>query len=585
MARIRPEFAEREQRTNKLTTACGLWLVLLIAVVSGNAAVAGEPLSNDPVVWYANDDQPSEVPQFAEPGLTVYAVESVFARPFSRFWHPGRFLRRIGSGDAARPAGNVNALDEVVNSTWFTNRIGLASLSPAELAHGPAFGKSEADGPDRSAPWTIIGAKTAGVTPGFRIKDGRGDTWLLKFDPPSHPGMTIRSGVVANLIFHAAGFNTPVDRLVVFDRHDLVVGEGAKMKAGRIGTIDMTEANLDSVLTSTNSIFGGRYHALASRYLNGIPLGPFDDQDTRADDPNDLIKHENRRELRALRVFAGWLNHFDTKMHNSLDMYVGEPGHGHVRHHLIDFASTLGAFGDQPVKRFGYEFGFDVWPTASRLLTLGMVEDTWVQLERPEGLDEVGLFDVATFEPEHWKPDLPHSAMANLTRLDGYWAAKVISAFTDEDLRILVEQGLFQNQQAAEFLISALAGRRDKIARFWFGEVPPLDFFRIVGDQVEFMDLAIERGYAEPAQTSYRYRMAAVDADRHFEQRTEWEVLLDSAVPIPANEGGFRLGVLRPDAAHQFLSLELQVNRGDGWSASTTAFFSLHDGRTLAVDR
>ena len=585
MARIRPEFAERGRRNNVLTTARGLWLVLLIAVLSTVGAQAREPLSHDPVVWYANDDQPTEVPLFAEPGLTPYAAESIFARPFSRFWHPGRFIRRVGTGDAARPAGDVNTLGEVVNSTWFTNRIGLRPLNTNELAYGSGHGRPYREGPDRSAPWTIIGAKTAGVTPGFRVKDARGDTWLLKFDPPTHPGMTIRSGVVANLIFHAAGYNTPVDRLVIFDRCDLVVGEGAQMKVGRVGKVDMTEANLDSVLASTGSIFDGRYHALASRYLDGVPLGPFDDQDTRADDPNDLIKHENRRELRGLRVFAGWLNHFDTKMHNSLDMYVGKPGQGYVRHHLIDFASTLGAFGDQPVQRFGYEFGFDVWPTASRALTLGFVEDTWVQLERPAGLDEVGLFDVATFEPQRWKPDLPHSAMASLTKEDGYWAAKIISAFTDDDLRVLVAQGHYQNPQAAEFLVKALAGRRDKIARFWFKEVTPLDFFLVVDGQVDFTDLAVTRGHAEAATTNYRYRLAVENSARQTVQRTEWRVTKDSAVPVLKADGTFRPDVPLGDDNHRFFAVELQVDRGDGWSASTTAHFSLVNGRTVAVDR
>ena len=36
---------------------------------------------------------------------------------------------------------------------------------------GFAHGSELAGGPDRSAPWTIVGAKTAGVTPGFLIRD------------------------------------------------------------------------------------------------------------------------------------------------------------------------------------------------------------------------------------------------------------------------------------------------------------------------------------------------------------------------------------------------------------------------------
>ncbi len=585
MARIRQNAISNGGRFDSSATALRLMAVLLFAMGLPTVSVAREPLSDGPVVWYATDDQPSEAPAFDEPALLPYTLRSFVARPFNRFWHPGRFIRRLGTGDAAGNAGDVNALDEVVNSTWFTNRKGFRELKADELRYGPGIGHAHRDGPDCSQPMTIIGAKTAGVTPGFRVRDVRGDTWLLKFDPPSHPGMTIRSGVVANLIFHAIGFNTPVDRAITFDRQDLVVGEGAQMKVGRVGKVPMTEANLDSILTATGSVFGGRYHALASRYLDGLPVGPFDDQDTRADDPNDLVKHENRRELRGLRVFAGWLNHFDTKMHNSLDMYEGEPGAGHVRHYLIDFASTLGAYGDQPVPRFGLEFGLDAGQILSRLVTLGAVEDTWVQVHRPAGLDEVGLFDLDTFEPERWKPDIPHSAIANLTERDGYWAAKIISAFTDDDLRILVEQGQYQNPAAAEFLIDTLAGRRDKIARFWFNEVPPLDHFRITGASVEFADLAVLRGYETASETSYRCRLSLVDRDRNHDQSTDWQYVDTNRVTYRPFLANHLNGPASVTDRYHFLAVEIQLNRGAGWSKTTTAYFSAVDGHIVAVDR
>lgn len=594
MARTRPRSTRRTSARGggrQAVVLCGL-TVLVLAGAPWCAHAAEAPRSPDkpntaaaPVIWYADDDQPSPVPAFAEPSLIPYAVDSFVARPFSRFWHPGRFFRRLGTGNAARPASDINTLDEVVNSTWFTNRIGLRPLSAEELALGSALDQPTAEGPDRSAPWTIVGAKTAGVTPGFRIKDARGDTWLLKFDPPNHPGMTIRAGVVSNLIFHAIGFHTPVDRIVEFDRAELVVGAGAEMKMNRDERVPMTEANLDSILAATGSIFEGRYHALASRYLDGIPLGPFDDQGTRPDDPNDRINHENRRELRAMRVFAAWVNHFDTKMHNSLDMYIGDPGQGHVRHYLIDFASTLGAYGDSPVRRFGYEFGFDVWPAMGRLLTLGAVEDRWVGLERPADLAEVGLFDVRTFAPEHWKPDLPHSAMASLTDRDGYWAAKIVTAFTDADLRVIVEQGRYQDPAAVDFLVRTLAGRRDLIGRYWFAVVPPVDHFVISGEAAQFTDLAVQRGYAAAATTTYRYRLSPVEADGQPDTWTEWRTTAEPTVPLLDAAGTPLSDTQAGDAGSGLWACEIQLNRGDGWSRATTFTFNPANGRTLGVSR
>nr|MEE4269711.1 hypothetical protein [Candidatus Krumholzibacteria bacterium] len=548
--------------------------LLVLALWPGFALAASPPLLQDgPVAWYAADDTPIPLPAFEEPGLVPYAYQSFVSRPFSRFFHPGRFVRWVGQGDRGRPAGSVNALDEVVNSTWFTNRHGLRPMTDEELVTGPGL----PEGPDRSQPWTIIGAKTSGVTPGFRIRDGKGDVWLLKFDPAEQPGMGIRSGVVTNLIFHAIGYHVPVDRLVTFDRRDLVVAEGVTMKLQRNLRATVTEANLDSLLQATHSVFNGRYQALASRYLDGTPLGPFDVQDTRLDDPNDLIPHQDRRELRGLRVFAAWVNHFDTKMHNSLDMYVGPEGQGHVKHYLIDFASTLGACGDEPVKRFGYEFGVDVFPFLGRMLALGLHEDAWVSVNRPPGLPEVGLFVAEPFAPEKWKPDMPHTAMAHLTRYDGYWAAKIVSAFTDDQLRLLVEQGGYTDSRSVDYLTATLAARRDKIARHWFDLVPPLDFFLPGERGVRFTDLARERGYAGPEPARYRYRIGAVDAERHCREWFPWTETDTTWVPFS--------DVPALSESHPFRAVECQVFREGQWSSSTTVYLGSRAGRVIALDR
>ncbi|MBU8869969.1 MAG: hypothetical protein KOO60_03730 [Gemmatimonadales bacterium] len=608
MARIRPGNANRQDRhrampqglfpvVSPFVSPCSLLgsflpvIVCAMCVLAPCASLADSsvPLSDSSAVWFADDARPVPVPEFEEPGLIPYGYESFVARPFSRFWHPGRALRWLVTRDNVQEAANLNALDEVVDSSWFTNRIGMRPLTEQELTAGSGLDDDLAAGPDRGAPWVIIGAKTSGVTPGFRIRDARGDIWLLKFDPPEHPGITIRAGVVSNLLFHAMGFHVPVDRLVRFDRNELVVGEGAKMRLKRGQEVSMSEANLDSVLVSTGSVFGGRYHALASRYLDGLPLGPFDDQGRRAGDPNDTIRHENRRELRALQVFGAWVNHYDTKAHNSLDMYVGEPGKGYVRHHLIDFASTLGAFGDQSVPRYGHEFGFDVFPILGRALTLGLVDDAWAGLERPPGLDEIGLFDVESFRPGKWKPDLPNSQMANLTRLDGYWAAKIISAFTEDDLRVIVRQGDYQDPRSEEYLVSTLLARQEKIVRYWFELVPPLDFFQPTPEGIWFQDLATKRGFLPLAGTSYRYRLSAVDSQRQGSGWCDWVVTDSSFILLTENpEGNWREIFSRIPGGNlesPFLAIECQVNRGTGWSSLTTVYRAFGSGTIVALDR
>ena len=53
----------------------------------------------------------------------------------------------------------VNALDEVPDSTWFTNRIGVRDMSPEELAAAPGGVGS----PEPHKPWTIVSTKVGGM--------------------------------------------------------------------------------------------------------------------------------------------------------------------------------------------------------------------------------------------------------------------------------------------------------------------------------------------------------------------------------------------------------------------------------------
>ena len=69
-----------------------------------------------------------------------------------------------------QPAMNINTLGEVPDSSWFQNRHGKTRMSVEDLVRGPNTGS----GPSMDGPWFVIGAKTEGITPGFRIRDARG---------------------------------------------------------------------------------------------------------------------------------------------------------------------------------------------------------------------------------------------------------------------------------------------------------------------------------------------------------------------------------------------------------------------------
>jgi hypothetical protein len=77
-----------------------------------------------------------------------------------------------------------------------------------------------------------------------------------------------------------------------------------------------------------------------------------------------------------------------------------------------------------------------------------------------------------------------------MDQADAFWAAKQVAAFSDDEIRAIVETGKLSDQRAAEWIINCLIKRRDKIAEAWFSKVLALDRFRIVDGTLVFDDLS-----------------------------------------------------------------------------------------------
>ena len=80
--------------------------------------------------------------------LTRDADETPFAQAPEEYYSPFAWdganymvfhpIARFFAVDPAGAATNVNALDEVPDSSWFANRIGARAMDPGEAALGPA---------------------------------------------------------------------------------------------------------------------------------------------------------------------------------------------------------------------------------------------------------------------------------------------------------------------------------------------------------------------------------------------------------------------------------------------------------------
>ena len=219
----------------------------------------------------------------------------------------------------------------------------------------------------------------------------------------------------------------------------------------------------------------GSYRVIASKAVAGKPVGPFLYAGTRPDDPNDIVPHEHRRELRALRVFAAWTNHVDSKSINSLDTLVTENGRAVVRHHLIDFGSTLGSASVKPRDYDeGHQYIVDGGPTAKGIVGFGFYIPSFHFIDYPD-FSSVGHFSAERFDPPKWKPRVPNPAFRRARPDDTFWGARRVMAFTDEMIRAAVRTGQYSDPAAEKHIADTLIARRDAIGRAWLTDVNPVD--------------------------------------------------------------------------------------------------------------
>jgi hypothetical protein len=422
------------------------------------------------------------------------------------------FLHNSAKPRPPTPAGAVNTLGEVPNSSWFTNRHGQHRMNRAELQRGT--GTDHAPVP----PFLVIGGKTGGITPGFRMRDSLGRVYFVKPDPISNPEMATAADVVVSKFMYAIGYNTPENYIVQVRSSDLHLSKKAQTERADGQLRKMTKWDLKEIVENIPKSPDGSLRVVGSLKLEGEALGPFPYRGTRSDDPNDTVPHEDRRDLRGLFVFDAWLNQTDARAENSLDTIVQENGTSFIRHHLIDFGAALGSDGDRPKDpRRGHEYvSFAPTGALKRIVELGLVPAPWEKAKFPD-LPSVGNFESATFEADKWKSNYPNPAFLASLPDDEFWAAKIVMAFSDDDIRAIVETGRYSDPRAVDYITTTLAERRDKIGRVYFSKVLPLDHFRVQNGELRYEDLAVTYGF-RPAQ-EYKIRWFRFDNIRQQQER------------------------------------------------------------------
>ena len=181
-------------------------------------------------------------------------------------------------------SGDINSMDDVARSTWFSPR----PLDIGTMARGP-----ESSGPPLP-PFTVIADPPMGLASGafpFSIREGTGTRFV---DPPDRPEMRTAALAVASRLFWALGYTTPPVFIIRARAEHFWRSEGATADAG-------------AMLKSGAPPCSATIDSPRSRCRRGVWLGYAPESGLRGDDPNDVVPHENRRTLRALKVFGSWL--------------------------------------------------------------------------------------------------------------------------------------------------------------------------------------------------------------------------------------------------------------------------------------
>ena len=526
-------------------------VALLVGASSLALAAQTRRFYPDDPIWREPMTQDVKTAARYEPDLAYQTIENLFLSP--------------GDPVTGQRAKNINTVDEVPDGPYFVNRAGRVPLTPALVAraantdNGPAPGK-----------WTVISAKSDGVTPGFTIRDSANQVWFVKFDPPGWRAMATGSEIVAAKLFWAVGYHTAEYHIGQLVPSNLVIGKDTRVEPPGEKPRAMNQGDILWLLSRADRDPDGSYRVILSKATPGRPVGRLRFHGTRADDPNDVIPHEHRRELRGYFVFAAWLNHVDAKGINSLSTLITENGRSFIRNYLLDFGSALGSAAVGP--REGWE-GYEALveqpgEIGKRVLSFGFKVPVWRTQDYFES-PAIGRLprDHSKWDPETWWPHITNAAFRHMRPDDTFWAATKLAAISEDMIRAAVAEGKFGDAESEQFLAKAIIDRRLRILQTFLPKVNPI------------VDPALD------GKGRLTFRNAAADAavaDRAPGYRALWYTFdnaADKATLVATTEETQGPMLMPAMPSSEYIKVDIVAVGGpEAWTKPVSAYFRRNSG-------
>ena len=488
------------------------------------------------------DDEPIDMPQRLEVNDVVEFGDLFVGRPLVEAMRTTR----------PPPPADINALDEVPRSSWF---------SPLDADVSSFEGAYAVDG-GPVPPFRVLlerapsgdngDTKRGGI--GIPVVDALGHRFELRRDPKDRVEVRTAAAAITARLVRALGYFTPEVYISDADESDFSAAPGEPFSQSILSGNEPADKHLRATalekmltdwLEAAPPNKAGNYRFSATRWPPGadIDVGRTPVAGTRSDDANDRVPHENRRTLRAIKLVGAWLGMTRFIPQDLRDVYTGQSGEGHLRHYMVGLDRSLGTeaiIGKRPEQKnemillgsLGFAPDPNIPPTQRKYEAIGAIGE------------EVN--------PKEYGPGLPFPPMDATDGADAFWMAKRIASVSEEMVLHAVRAGKVTHRTARRLLFELILARQRRVVEWGYAQTTPCDYERVDERGIVVFDRAVAGGFTTGKHIEYVVTYLGLDGEPSHPGAVLGPEGPRFAIPLPRaafDENGYVVLRLRSEVA------------------------------------
>ncbi len=140
------------------------------------------------------------------------------------------------------------------------------------------------------------------------------------------------------------------------------------------------------------------------------------------------------------------------------------------------------------------------------LATFGLRERVWERVQKDPYAELWGYYEYEHFDPEDWKGGYQNIAFIRMDEADAYWAAQIMSRFTEEQIDAVIAQGHIDNDKYVSRLRTVLIERRKRIVQRYMYRMSAFERPQMSSTQLCFEDALVASGFEKSETQRYESR-------------------------------------------------------------------------------